>query len=278
MPRARKDPADDPALDAPAIPVATRSARRWLVQLLLPLALGAGLLGGVLWLGQYFTARLRDAGEHTIAFTDIECDSPPGMTRVEFLGEAQYLANLPDRLNALAPETRQQMFDALALHPWVARVRLLEFPSPGVVRADLEFRRPALLVPPNRVVDGEGVLLQANASARGLPRLRGKVRAPVSRAGQLWDDPNVVAATRVAALLRDAGFHPETPGEIGFVSGAIVLELGKTRILWGSAPGQESPGEARAAVKVQRLAAAGMLDATQWDVRPEGGMSRAPRD
>ena len=280
MPRARKDPPDTPPAPPapPAVPRASGSARRWLVQLLLPLALGAGLLGGVSWLGRYLTTNLREAGEHTVAFTDIECDSPPGMARVEFLAEAQYLANLPDRLDALAPETRRRMFDALALHPWVARVRRLEFPAPGAVRADLEFRRPALAVPPDRVVDGEGVLLQANAGPKGLPRLRGKVRPPQSRAGQLWDDPNVVAASRVAALLRDGLVHPETPCEIGVVSGAIVLDLGETRILWGSPPGQERPGEALASVKVQRLAAAGPLDAAQWDLRPEGGMSRAARD
>ena len=273
MPRARKDPTADPVVP----PGEAGSARRWLVQLLLPLGLGAGLLGGVLWLGRQLGSDLRESGEHTVAFADIECDVPPGMTRAEFLGDAQYLASLPDRLNALAPETRQRMFDALALHPWVARVRRLEFPSAGKTRADLEFRRPALVVPPDRVVDGEGVLLPIGTSVSGLPRLRGKVRVP-TRAGQVWDDPAVVAASRVAGLLRDELKRRETPGEIEILATAIVLDLGKTRIVWGSAPAQEKPGEVIASIKVQRLAEAGKLDAMQWDLRPEEGMKRAGRE
>lgn len=275
MPRTRKEPpADLPA----APPVSARAAaRRWLVEVLLPLAVGAGLLGGVVGLGRYLTSRMEATGEPTIAFADIECESPPGMTRTEFLGEAQYLAGLPDRLGAMAPATRQQIFDALALHPWVARVRRVEFPTPGEARADLEFRRPALAVPPDRVIDGDGILLPAGASADGLPRLRGKVR-PAARAGQVWDDPAVVTAARVAALVRDEVFRRGVPCEIEVGSDGIVLDFGGVRVLWGSAPGRESLGEASASVKARRLAEAGALEAKQWDLRPEKGMKREPRE
>ena len=278
MPRARKDPPAASPAAPPATPGASGSARRWLLQLLLPLALGIGLLGGVVWLGQHIVSRLQDSGEHTLAFAEIECEAPPGLTRAEFLGDAQYLAGLPDHLGALDPSTGQRIFDALALHPWVARVRRLEFPSPRTVRADLEFRRPALVVPPDRVVDGEGVLLPAKTSPRGLPRLRGKVRPPTTRAGQVWEDPAVVVASRVAALLRDELARRETGCEIEVTSASIILELGKTRILWGSTPGHEPPGEALSVIKVHRLAEAGALDAMQWDLRPEEGMRRVPRE
>jgi hypothetical protein len=274
MPRTRKEPPAEPPAPAPA----GGSARRWLVEVLLPLALGAALLGGVVVLGRYLTSRMEDAGEATIAFADIECDAPPGMTRADFLDQAQYLAGLPDRLAATAPATRHRIFDALALHPWVARVRRVEFPVTGEARADLEFRRPALAVPPDRVVDGEGILLPAGAGADGLPRLRGKVRAPGARAGQVWDDPAVVAAARVAALLRDELARRGVPCEIEVGPDAIALDLGGVRVLWGSAPGRESPGEAAAAVKVRRLAEAGALDGMRWDLRPEGGMRREPRE
>jgi hypothetical protein len=267
MPQARKEPPDD----TPAPPDAG-SARRWLVQLLFPLALGAGLLGGVVWLGRYL-----GSDEHSLAFADIECDAPPGMTRAEFLGEAQYLAGLPDRLRAQDPATRQRVFDALALHPWVARVHRVEFPTPGSARADLEFRRPTLAVPPDRVVDGEGILLPAKTISAGLPRLRGKVR-PAGRTGQVWEDPAVLAASRVAALLRDELARRGVPCEIEVAPASIVLDLGTVRILWGSAPGQELPGEAHASVKVRRLAEAGPLDAMRWDLRPEGGMKRGPKE
>ena len=272
MPRARKEPPAAP----PATPPVSEggAARRWLVQVLLPLAVGAGLLGGVVALKRYLTPRLGDSTEQTIAFADIECEAPPGMTRTEFLSEAQYLAGLPDRLPALAPATRQRIFDALALHHWVARVRRVEFPTPGEARADLVFRRPALAVPPDRVVDGEGIVLPTGTSADGLPRLRGKVRPPAARTGQVWDDPAVVAVARVAALLRDELARRAVPCEIEVAPASIILDLGDIRVLWGSAPGRESPGEALAAVKARRLAEAGALDSMQWDLRPEGGMKR----
>ena len=270
MPRARKEPPAEP----PATPAAPErgSARRWLVQVLLPLAVGAGLLGGVVALGRYLSSR-----EQTVAFADVECNSPPGMTRPAFLGEAQYLAGLPDRLSAPASETRQSIFDALALHPWVRRVRRVEFPSPGQARADLEFRIPALAMPPDRVVDGEGILLPAGTSTESLPRLRGKVRPPAARAGQVWDDPGVVSTARVAALVRDELARRGVPCEIEAAE-SIILDLGGVRVVWGNAPGREVPGEALAAVKARRLAEAGAFDAMQWDLRPEGGMKREPRE
>ena len=276
MPRARKEP---PA-ESPAIPPAREggSARRWLVQVLLPFAVGASLLGGVVALGRYLGPKVGDAGDRAVAFTDIECDPPPGMTRPAFLGEAQYLAGLPDRLPASAPETRQRIFDALALHPWVLRVRRVEFSTLGRASADLEFRLPALALPPDRVVDGEGILLPAGTDATGLPRLRGKVRPPSARAGQVWDDPAVVAAARVAALVRDDLARRAVPCEMEVAASIIVLDLGGVRVVWGSAPGRESPGEALASVKARRLAEAGALDGMQWDLRPEGGMKREPRE
>jgi hypothetical protein len=235
-------------------------------------------LGGVVALGRYLTPRLGDASEQTVAFADIECDPPPGMTRPAFLGEAQYLAGLPDRLPALAPETRQRIFDALALHPWVLRVRRVEFPTLSRASADLEFRRPALALPPDRVVDGEGILLPAGTNADGLPRLRGKVRPPSARAGQVWDDPAAVAAARVAALLRDELARRAVPCEIEIAASIIVLDLGGVRVVWGSAPGLEGSGEALASLKARRLAEAGALDGMRWDLRPEGGMKRETRE
>ena len=36
-----------------------------------------------------------------IAFSDIECEPPGKLSREEFLGEVQYLANWPDEINLL---------------------------------------------------------------------------------------------------------------------------------------------------------------------------------
>ena len=96
MARSRKvenEPQEVFPIDAPP----GRAARKWLVQFLLPLLLGAGLLGGLLLAGHLARERLRQRGEGALAFTDVECDPPPGLSRREFLEEAQYLARLPER-------------------------------------------------------------------------------------------------------------------------------------------------------------------------------------
>src|SRR5947209_766522 len=102
------------------------SAWKWLVQLGLPLAAGAGLIAGLLVLAARARDDLARRGGPVIAFTDVECEPPPGLSRQDFLQEAQYLAGLPDRFDLLAEDTLAQLEGGLAVHPWVARVRRVQ--------------------------------------------------------------------------------------------------------------------------------------------------------
>src|SRR5688500_8306548 len=70
-----------------------------LVQFLLPLLTGAGLLAGLLSLGGFLDRRLHRQGKHILSFVDIDCPAPEGQSREEFLAETQYLAGLPDRFD-----------------------------------------------------------------------------------------------------------------------------------------------------------------------------------
>jgi hypothetical protein len=231
---------------------------RWLIQLGLPLAAGAGLVVGVLLIASLARDDLTRRGEYVISFTDVQCDPPPGLSREEFLEEAQYLAGLPDRFDVLAEDTTARLQEALAAHPWVARVRRVQRTPDGGVRAELEYREPVLWVPePGRAVDGEGMLLPVSARRQGLPVLAGKVTPPAGRPGQPWGDPGVLAAARVIALLRPHADALSLDGaSVEFRDGSVTLRTMRARIVWGSPPGEEAPGEANAEAKVNRLLAA----------------------
>jgi hypothetical protein len=231
----------------------------WLVQFVLPLVVGVGLIGGVLWLSDRARDDLRRQGKHVASFTDIECDPPPGLTRVEFLEEAQYLAGLPDRLDLLDTRTPDRVRDALQGHPWVAEVRQVRIRG-DKIQAEVEHRKPALWVEWSprsaRAVDAGGVLLPVSATKEGLSILTGPVSRPVVRAGEAWGDPAVEIAAKLVGWLRERpGVVELADCRIEVRGDELTLMVGKRRIIWGRAPGNEKPPEPDAAKKAVRLRA-----------------------
>ncbi len=228
--------------------------RKSVLQIVGPIAASLALLLVLIALGRAARERLRTEDRYFVALSDVDCPSPPGLERNEFLGEVQYLSHLPDRLPTLDDELRSRLTTALALHPWVEKVDEVVV-APGRVRIRLTFRTPTLVVPqPDgpRVVDGRGVLLPSGASTEGLLILRGKVPDLKGVAGQTWDDPSVTAAAAVAHLLRP---HQDVLllSEIEVGESGLVLRGNGVRVLWGAEPGREGLEEARASEKVQRL-------------------------
>ena len=179
---------------------------RWLVKPLV-LFLGVGFfLGGVIALGRLALDSLRLQGRCTVSVAEVGCASPPGMSRVDFLDEVQYLASLPGSLNLLDDGLAARLATAFARHPWVAEVQEVAVVPPRRVEVKLLYRRPALAVPlagRMRVVDGQGVLLPPSASRAGLPVYQGKAPAPAGPAGAVWGDVGVEAAAHAA----DQTFH-----------------------------------------------------------------------
>lgn len=230
-------------------------------QLAGPLLLGAALLGGLLWAGREARQRLRQRGEGTFAVAEVECPPPPGMQRRQFLEEAQYLAGLPDRLDADGGDGAERLAAALAQHPWVARVERVERLGDGRLRAALTYREPALAVAaPARVVDRHGTLLPLGASREGLPVLAGPVPAPPAP-GRPWADARVKAAARVAHYL---GPHLAALGLAGCAveveRDEVTLRARGAVVRWGSPPGKEKPGEPPAAAKLRRLRGRGAAE------------------
>jgi hypothetical protein len=171
-------------------------------QALLPVVVAGLLLAGLIALGNLSRNQLRQDARYNISFIDIDCPSPPGLERVDFLAEVQYLARLPDRLPALDNETPQRLANAFARHPWVEKVEGVRVVPPDRARVQLLFRTPALAVPqPDgvRVVDVNGILLPPGAPSEGLPVLEGAVAPPAGIAGEPWGD---AAVARAAAATR----------------------------------------------------------------------------
>src|SRR5205814_7471290 len=138
-------------------------------------------------------ARLNQRDYYTVALADLRCAVPPGRTPAEFLAEVQYLGTLPDKVNILEPQLALRLAAAFKLHPWVEDVEGVALrggvPAERVAgpRVRLRLRTPALAAA-GRVLDANGVLLPAGASAAGLPELRGAVPPPAGPAGAPWGD------------------------------------------------------------------------------------------
>jgi hypothetical protein len=272
-----------------------------LLQALAPLVAGLLLLAGVVAAGRWARGRLEQQDSWSVAFADIDCVPPEGLTREEFLGEVQFLADHPDRLVLLDPTLPDHLAQAFAAHPWVEQVRHVGVLRDRGVRVEVEYRRAVLAVclpadhplaggsvflpawsgmgrnalVPCRAVDREGLLLPARATRAGLPLLHADVAAPTGAPGTPWGDARVRAAAAAAAFLEphreglglaDADWEAE--GE------TLILSRPRLRIVWGRAPGREEPGEAPASVKLQRLRAyldqKRSLAGCEHDLRPAG--------
>ncbi len=167
----------------------------WLLPILVPLTAVVGVLFGVIVLGRLAREHLGEKGK--VDFAAIECAAPLGLSRAEFLGEVQYLAGLPDRLEP-SDDLVKKLFAAFVRHPWVAEVQGIKISPEQQVRIRLRFRTPVLAVEQSgtkRAVDETGFRLPEAAPTEGLPVLHQS-----GAAGTAWDDDEVKAAARRASL------------------------------------------------------------------------------
>jgi len=235
---------------------------RWLVHVVAPLLGATFALSGVFALGQQARDYLRGQDRYRIAFHDIDCPLPEGMTRADFLGEVQYVAAWPDAVPLLDDRLAARLEKAFAAHPWVEEVRRVEVTADRHIHVDLAFRTPVLAVPTRgkgegaiiyRGVDAKGVLLPRSAADGSLkPQLAGDLPAPSGRAGTVWDDRRVQTAVRTAVYLRP---YRDQLGidRFEFAGDDLVVLSRQGRVVWGRAPGDERADEASADVKLERL-------------------------
>jgi hypothetical protein len=195
-------------------PINSGSARKKLTRRvlvgMLTLAAVVGVVLGIRHLGEAARQEIAQHDRYSMAFSDVECDVPPGYERASFLSEVSYHSKFPARFQSIDPDLEPKLTAAFAAHPWVAAVERISIEPENRVRVKLRFRVPALAVriagaEQMRVVDTHGVLLPLRTDDANLPKLLTPVPAPRTPSGQPWPDETV----KRAVGLVDA-HHPMT--------------------------------------------------------------------
>lgn len=210
------------------------------------------------------------AKEYWLTQQDLEFTPPPEWIHRNVPAEVFRDASLDSPLSITDENLVRRLAEAFSLHPWVAEVRRVSKHYPARVEVELVYRRPVLMVQvPGGLlpVDEVGVLLPSDdfsplEAVRDYPRLVGVDTVPVGPVGMRWGDARVLEGAEIAdtfgSAWRDLNLDCIVPSallEVGH-AGEYSYELvtkGGTRILWGRAPGAETPGEPQAADKVARL-------------------------
>jgi hypothetical protein len=188
--------------EPPAKAAAPTPWRGRLLKLTLLLLAVAVFLGGVILLGQRALEQIRHQERYDVAFAEIQCTPPPGMTRAWFLDEVIYLARPVTTLKLLDEDLPKKVTAAFERHPWVEKVDGVDVKPPREIHVRLTLRQPVLLVPTpdgSIAVDRHGVRMPKNAPTAGLPTFAGESSPPKGPAGTPWGDPKVEEAARKAA-------------------------------------------------------------------------------
>lgn len=231
--------------------------RKWIVQGVIPILCGSALLLAVIGAGRAARASLHDRTVYSLAFADIDCRPPEGMSRSAFLDEVRSLAVQPASLHLLDEDLSARLHRAFLAHSWVESVRRVTI-GHAFVHVEMEYRQAVLAVPPAqggwRMVDRHGIVLPESTVQPHLPVLLTKVAAPVGPTGSRWGDARVAAAAQTAAFLQPhlTSLHLEG-SQMEIIDGEIAFAKPGVRIVWGHAPGQEKEEEAPAQVKLKRL-------------------------
>jgi hypothetical protein len=184
----------------------TGGLRRWLFQGVALTLLVAGLLAGIIWLGQMTREQIRSHDRYITAFADIDCPAPSGMTRNDFLDEVRYLASFPAQFGVLDEGLSEKLASAFGRHPWVTKVEGIDLEPPRRVQVRLVFRRPVLAIQTKDglvAVDSQGIRLPKNAATQGLAVYPGTAPPPRGPAGTRWGDAHVEDYARQIGQTKD---------------------------------------------------------------------------
>src|SRR3954468_3640661 len=239
------------------------------------LAILVGLGFGAHFLWQRMAPTVARNPQYILAAEQIQITAPPAWIRSDIKTQVLRDSGLVDTISVLDDwdQLAKRMKDAFELHPWVASVERITRRLPSSLVVELKYRRPIAAVEssdPSGVmflpIDDHAVRLPegdlTETERRYLPRVSGITGRP--RIGDVWDDPRVIGAARLAAQLADvwqqlrlveilANAQNPTHDDKPLYTFEIVT-TGGTRIIWGATPGQEtSPGDSPFTQKRQRL-------------------------
>ena len=110
---------------------------RYLVWLLLIV----GFVAGLILLGRWAGVRLQTDEPYQASLESIECDAPPGMSRIDFLKEVHYLSPNEDRFSVLRPQLIEYLRGLFEKHPAVEALEEVNVEPPRRVVVKLRFKK-----------------------------------------------------------------------------------------------------------------------------------------
>ncbi len=236
--------------------------------------------------------------EYTVTPEKIELNPAPDWIQADIKSEvvrAGGLSSLPLR----DPQLVDKVSRAFAMHNWIAKVQRVTKSYPAKVVVEVEYRRPVAMVevtwhgePKLYFIDAESVLLPSEDFEREIEqkvphylRITAGDVAPAGRSyGLPWGNDRIAGAAKIAdhwqnqwkplglyRILISIDPNAQPLYELATAKG--------TKVLWGHAPGSETPGEQTAREKVvwleQYVAKHGPLDKSatqdQIDLRTTSG-------
>jgi hypothetical protein len=246
-------------------PLGRHHPLRWVM--LLTLAFTVVLVAGrMLW--TYVQPQIAADPQYRLTVDSVFVTPPPPWIKVDVRGEVLRSATVGGPMSVLDEDLLPRLSQAFQLHPWVTRVTRISKRVPARVDVELEYRRPVCMVEvPGGLypVDREAVLLPSAdfspSEALNYPRLARVEKVTEGPVGTRWHDPQVEGAALLGEVLlpvwSEARLKRIVPSREAAVDrGRLGFELlgsDGVRFLWGSAPGNEAPGELTAADKLQRL-------------------------
>ncbi len=209
------------------------------------------------------------SSQYAVRLENIEITPPPKWIHSDVRGDVYRVAASDGSLSVLDDHLVKRFADSFALHPWVAKVRSVTKLPGARLRVELDYRQPVCMVevPTGSgvlPVDASGVWLPSSdfspVEASRYPRLVGIKTMPIGPVGTPWGDARVSGGAEVAAALLPLWISMKLeriePSETAESVDAFMYSVythGRTRIVWGRAPGATSPDPVSAADKVSRL-------------------------
>jgi hypothetical protein len=261
----------DPSPRRPATP--TEQLTSWLLSPNLLLALSC-LVAAWVFLPKLDlrVPKLQNDQQYRLLTSQIEITPPPHWVPHDLAEQVARRAGLPGEISLLDKDITRRVAAAFERHPWVkGRVRV-STSVPARMRVELEYREPVAMVrvtsPAGLLpIDAEATLLPSSDFAPSeiakYPLIESVASAPRSAEGSVWNDDRVLAASRLAVLLKpywqQFGLQsirvPEKPGQqLAWDEWNLQLVTrGGSRVIWGRAPGAKQPGELTAEKKIERI-------------------------
>ncbi|MCA9120170.1 MAG: hypothetical protein H6822_23950 [Planctomycetaceae bacterium] len=237
----------------------------------------AGLMVAAFFAWKHWAKPVLQISRYQLTPENLRIPPPPPWIRTDIKAEVFRDASLSDA-SALEEDLTPRVAHAFEMHPWVAEVTRVSKQAPSNVIVDLTYRQPIawVEVPEGMFgqqgqaalpIDGESVLLpQDGFTPEDLGlfiRIDVENLSMCGPTGAPWGDPRVAGAAAIATILgdqwRELGLYeikvvadysrPNIPSSTRYE----LLTPKEKRLIWGSAPGAEFPGELPAIAKVRLL-------------------------